>query len=366
MIRRFRPVYGLFSVALVCGGVSAGTLPDLGRAAAATVQGVWQNSEQVPGIAKLNLGRLSQLSLVSCSAPGECSGGGFYLDGANHFQAFVVDERKGVWGTANKIPGSAALNVGGNLVPNAMSCASPGNCAVSGNYTDGSGNIQAWVADEVSGVWGDAQELPGTAALNTGGNAMVTSISCAKPGYCAAGGSYSAAGTSGPVRDVFVATEVHGSWSPAIEVAGTDASNASLDSVSCGSAGDCVAGGSTGGSAYLVTATSGTWGSAQLVTGTAALPGDQPEVTSVSCESSGCDAVGMTGAFNAEGFGVTETGGTWGSAWGNTAALPLPVAIPSGDTGGLRPQSLSCTSPGDCTAVGYYGIFTSGLASLDQ
>jgi Bacterial Ig-like domain (group 3) len=365
VIKRSPLVYGLLSVALMWSGVSAGVLTGSGSAAASTVSGVWQSPQVVPGLAGLSVGGQAAVSVVSCSAMGECSGAGFYKDAAGHYQTFVTDERRGVWGPAQELPGSAALNVGGNLVPNAISCASPGNCAVGGNYTDGSGNIQAWVADEANGVWQDAEELPGTKALNTGGNAMVNSISCAAPGYCAAGGTYTVTGTNPPAAAPFVASETKGTWSAAVEVPGTG-DYSTLNSVSCGSPGDCVAGGSASVGAYLATETSGAWGSAQPVAGTAALPGDQPEVTAVSCESSGCDAVGKTGDFDGEGFGVTETGDAWGSTWRNAAALPLPVSIPSGDYGTLQPQSLSCTSPGDCTAVGFYATFTSDFAGVDQ
>ena len=40
------------------------------------------------------------------------------------------------------------------------------------------------------GTWGTAIEVPGTATLNTGNNAAVTSVSCAPAGGCAAGGYY--------------------------------------------------------------------------------------------------------------------------------------------------------------------------------
>jgi len=49
---------------------------------------------------------------------------------------------------------------------------------------------QAFVISEVNGTWGDAIEAPGSAALNTGDNANVTSVSCPHTGSCAAGGSY--------------------------------------------------------------------------------------------------------------------------------------------------------------------------------
>ena len=46
------------------------------------------------------------------------------------------------------------------------------------------------MVSETNGSWGDAVEVPGTAALNSGGNASVDSVSCAAAGACAAGGLY--------------------------------------------------------------------------------------------------------------------------------------------------------------------------------
>ena len=42
----------------------------------------------------------------------------------------------------------------------------------------------------MNGVWGKAQEVPGTAALNKGGSAAISSVSCVTAGGCSAGGSY--------------------------------------------------------------------------------------------------------------------------------------------------------------------------------
>ena len=41
-----------------------------------------------------------------------------------------------------------------------------------------------------AGGWDKAIEVPGTAALNTGGFAAILSVSCAAAGSCAAGGFY--------------------------------------------------------------------------------------------------------------------------------------------------------------------------------
>ena len=46
------------------------------------------------------------------------------------------------------------------------------------------------MAAERHGVWGKAIEVPGLAALNTGGDAVVNSVSCVSAGSCAAGGYY--------------------------------------------------------------------------------------------------------------------------------------------------------------------------------
>jgi hypothetical protein len=62
--------------------------------------------------------------------------------------AVVVREINGSWGKARELPGSAALNTGGDAAVLSVSCASPGNCAAGGWYTDKAGREQAMVADE--------------------------------------------------------------------------------------------------------------------------------------------------------------------------------------------------------------------------
>jgi hypothetical protein len=158
-------------------------------------------------------------------------------------QAFVASEMNGTWHTAREVPGTAALNQGGFAQVNSVSCASAGNCAAAGVYTDSSHNSQAFVASAVNGAWHTAIEVPGTAALNQRGNAQALSVSCASAGNCAAGGWYT--GNSG--RQAFVTSAVNGTWHTAIEVPGTAAlnqgGNALVDTVSCAMAGNCAAGG---------------------------------------------------------------------------------------------------------------------------
>lgn len=94
------------------------------------------------------------------------------------------------WGTAKELPGSAALNAGGRAGIVSVSCNAPGDCSLGGYYTDNASHDQAFVDSQASGTWAEAKEVPGTAALNKGGEASVASVSCASPGNCAAAGSY--------------------------------------------------------------------------------------------------------------------------------------------------------------------------------
>jgi hypothetical protein len=92
-----------------------------------------------------------------------------------------------------------------------------------------------------------------------------------------------------------VATEKNGTWSDAIEVPGTAALNtqheAEVTAVSCapGTPGYCTAVGyysskAVGQQGFVVTETNGTWGTASAIPGLAALnKGNEAELTALSC-----------------------------------------------------------------------------------
>ena len=102
----------------------------------------------------------------------------------------IRDRVNGTWGKAKEVPGTAALNTGGNAGVYSLSCGAAGTCSAAGYYTESSHAQQAFVASQVNGTWGKAKEVPGTAALNTGNSAVVFSVSCAAAGSCSAGGLY--------------------------------------------------------------------------------------------------------------------------------------------------------------------------------
>ena len=244
-IRSIRRTVIAAAIALLA--VSSAGAAAAAPAAAATARpasvttGIWSKAEQVA--AALNQGGFAALMSVSCPSAGNCSAGGYYLDSSGNQQAFVVTETNGTWGTAEQVLGIAVQN-GGNGSTVSVSCASAGNCSAGGLYVT-NGNQQAFVVTQTNGTWGTAVEVPGTAALNAGGMAGVQSVSCPSAGNCGAGGAYT---DSSGHPQAFVVSQANGTWGTAQEVPGTAALNVGGDaavlSVSCASAGNCSAGGS--------------------------------------------------------------------------------------------------------------------------
>jgi hypothetical protein len=147
--------------------------------------------------------------------------------------------------------------------------------------------------------------------------------------------------------------------------------NAGLDSVSCSSSGTCTAVGSYTDSAghtqpIAASETSGAWAqiievNAPINAGTA-FPGAILEA--ISCSSTGnCTAVGRyvdtSGFWGA--MAATETSGIWAQATEVTA----PANAKSGATGpGPYLRGISCSSFGNCTASGAYADTSGNLQAM--
>jgi hypothetical protein len=213
--------------------------------------------------------------------------------------------------------------------------------------------------------WGKAVEVAGN--LNKVGYAQVTSISCAAPGYCAAGGLYDASKRStvnGSRRfsQAFVVSEVNFTWKQADEVDyGTRNAGklATVTSVSCAARTSCTAVGTFKNGAHhlqpFITSeqSDGTWSAIQEVTGLPSSADDNTELVTVSCATAGnCTAGGSyttsKGSFYA--FAVTETAGTWAKA----VIFPAFKNLDPKERGEAQILSVSCASAGNCTAGGFY------------
>jgi hypothetical protein len=284
------------------GGAAAAGTVTVQTPAASGATGTWGDAVTVPGLPGWSR-FYAGVTSVSCTGVGDCSAGGSYGDFSGQTEPFVVAETGGVWGKAKVIPGTAGYY---NTSVNSVSCASPGNCGAGGylmTYTgaDAPWRYQAYVVNEKDGTWGTAEIVPGTSALNVGDAGGVNSISCTGVGNCTAGGYYDTNPWDTDVNfEAFVVDETNGVWGTAHSFTGV---SGQANSVSCASPGNCVVGGadytdsgdgSSPGQAFVADETGGTWGSAQEVPGTTALNvGDDASVNSVSCTAAGdCTAGG--------------------------------------------------------------------------
>ena len=317
--------------------------------------GVWETAARVAAPAPV-----TYLNAISCPTADSCAAGGSYRDGhgTGHSEAFVMNEQDGVWGKATRVPGLARF---GNAYLLEISCSKAGFCAGAGYYDDRFDNLHPFVLDEVNGVWGKAIEVPGLSALNADGEDLeMSSISCAAPGFCAAGGYYDDGG-----QEAFVVDEVNRVWGKAIKVPGTvpsdlDLASAWVNSVSCVKPGVCAAGGTfldyPAPQAFVANEQNGIWHKAIVVPGSAALNlggigTSGAEVYSVSCITADSCAAGgsyFDHSKHIQPFVVNERDGVWGKA------VKVPGSAGLNVGGDAEVTSISCGKPGFCVAGGHY------------
>lgn len=304
-------------------------------------------------------GRFSDVSSVSCGRAGWCAAGGSYADRSGNLQGFVASQHRGVWGREMGVPGLAALNAGGIAEVSSVSCGSAGNCAAGGDFAGRSGNLLGFVAVEARGRWGRAIVMPGPGLRVPGGASDVLSVSCDPAGSCAAGGLYTDRAGRG---EGFVVVEKHGVWAKPAGVPGLGALPTHFSvvaSVSCAPAGGCAAGGertdrSGNLQGFVVNETGGRWGKPAGVPGLGALnAGGHAVVESVSCWSAGGCAAG--------GDYTRRSGRSQGfvavekhGVWGKAIEVPGLAALNAASGDFAVTRSVSCWSAGSCAAGGEY------------
>ena len=191
----------------------------------------------------------------------------------------------------------------------ALSCPSAGNCTAVGGYTDSSGDTEGFMLSETEGTWGTAVEAIMPAGARSEPDASFQEVQCPSAGNCTAAGVYAAANSE--ESDGVFLTETAGVWGASVErpLPANAAPQLVIEgSLSCPSAGDCSYVGN-----YKVN------------------------------------------EFVSRALLETENDGTWGT--GINGTLPANV---TGDPGAFL-SSVSCTSPGNCTAVGSYNSYTDQL-----
>ncbi len=253
-----------------------------------------------------------EVDSVSCASAGNCTAVGSYPDSSGYSQGLLLTETSGTWaaGVEASLPANAgkhpnvALGGGCAGTPNcgSVSCASAGNCTAVGGYEDSSGHQQGLLLTETSGKWATGVEASRPANAGRNPEVGLRSVSCASVGNCTAVGSYDDRSGHG---QVLLLTETSGRWATGVEASlpanAAKSSMVDLFSVSCASAGNCIAVGrsfenSTHVEGLLLTETSGRWATGVEPPLPANASNTIPfsNFASVSCPSArNCTAVGL-------------------------------------------------------------------------
>ena len=305
------------------------------------------------------------LTAISCTSSTNCVAAGSYLDTSGNTDAFTLTYNGTAWSnpTEASLPGNAAAFAS----PLGISCA--GSSCVTVGYYETTGIVAGSFSPfAVTSSGASETPLPTNGSLVAAATTL-SSISCPSDGGCAAVGSNATSfylSGSGPVASSQVAvetTESNYTFSAPTDAplpANADVTgDSTLTSISCPSYSNCTAVGSyTDSSGYtqglIETETSGSWRASEIPLPTDTTPNPSVLINAVSCVAIGeCTAVGKYNGGTA--FIATESGGIWSAV---SAVLP-PPDVSTGDPQATL-NSVSCSGPGDCGAVGSY-LDSSGI-----
>lgn len=322
-----------------CVAVGSYTTTDSGSAALLDVEssGTWS---AVPAPLPADAAATPQnwLGSVSCTGVGDCVAAGDYLGAAGQGALLDVDAG-GTWSNVTApLPADASSTAPDNYL-DSVACTDATDCVAVGSYAVTAHATSALLDVESAGTWANVvAAIPANASApdNT-----LDAVSCPDTGDCVAVGSYAIPNNG---RLPLVESEAAGAWSNAVVPLPSDASGNpfdSLGSVSCWSAGDCLADGFYAGpdgylypDALLEMDTAGSWqtGPDTLPSNAAANP-DYSVLSSVSCA----------------GFLSCVAVGDYVDTQRLTQALLQYVGI------GLVPAAVAPSPPGDVVAVAGHG-----------
>ena len=300
-----------------------------------------------PGAATGGTGAYAELTQAVCTGVGACTAVGVYTPNGGPEQGLIESQSGGGgWGAiAAPLP---TLTSGSQFF--GLSCPAAGACVATGMY-DVAGTDSGLVETQSGTAW-SASTLP----LPAGASPEATianddlAVSCSSPGTCAVAGTTFDGNYEG-VLD----TLSGGIWTAvnAPVPGGQSSPDVQLSSVSCGPLGTCEAVGLVtvnGMSQGLIESLSGgTWSAIQAPVPGGTDPNAGIAVQNVACPTDGnCAAVGQTddnGVVN--GLIWNLSSGTWVAT-----ATPLPGdAVPGADP---LFAPVTCPAVGACIAVGTY------------
>jgi hypothetical protein len=304
------------------------------------------------------------LSSFSCPSAGNCAAGGIYQDATGNAYGLLANEVNGTWRTPVTLSPPANAVVAGGVSLYDVSCGAPGYCSAVGTYSDAGQNLRSFVDDDVAGVWSKAVEavLPPN-ALASSQTAQLHSLSCPSAGNCVAIGTYSATIDKRSAQEGFVVNEVNGHWSNGVQVVLPSGTNAnpfvSLSQISCASAGNCNVTGSyidanSVTHALVVNEVNHVWRAGVSLV----LPGNASSFAGASGSEISCASAG---ACTAIGTYNTSSGvqGFVATEVNTTWARATQIQLPS--NAGVNPhvflygfKGIACPSAGNCTTGGQY------------
>lgn len=189
------------------------------------------------------------LPALACTSVGNCIAAGTFTDGNGNQQGVIFNEVSGTWQTGVLItPPVGAVSTSQGVTIYDAACGAAGSCSVIGAYLDANGNQHSFVVNQVRGTWqaGQALTLPAN-ALTSGLQSAPRSISCATGGNCVIVGTYNTNAQSFETHG-YVDNEVNGTWHSASELVMPSDANANpmvtVSQVTCWAAGNCDAVGS--------------------------------------------------------------------------------------------------------------------------
>ena len=147
-------------------------------------------------------GQAPEIDSLSCPSPGNCTAVGLYGDTMGSPQGWLLGEKQGVWGRGleARLPANADYSEGSYLYPvftlGWVSCTAVGDCTALGGYIDNHRNLDGLVLTEHNGRWSAGKQMP--APRDAGPSPQegdlpespIRALACASPGSCGAVGSY--------------------------------------------------------------------------------------------------------------------------------------------------------------------------------
>lgn len=295
---------------------------------------------------------------VSCTSPDACMAVGYYMLSEQSPTQALAEQWNGTTWKTDQVPSPAGA--GGTALVS-VSCRSPSACTAVGAYYKKTSSLT--LAEVWNGKAWAVQHTPDPQGNPAAPSAdVLTGVSCSSPDACTAIGHYY---NSSNTIMLALAERWNGTaWALQQVPDPASAAGTNLVAVSCPTASDCTAvGGYTIGThcCVLYPALAEHWNGTTWAIHTVPKPaGAHARVLfGVSCTSPGaCSAVGYY-------VSALKADLTLAEAWNGKTWAVQPAPVPAGSGGGVL-QGVSCTWPMDCTAAGFYFTAAGNVLTLAE